>query len=129
VRTTFPPISLPRVIILVIADIFAIPLSPTSHAVPKPKLSSEAIRCCAKLLRKSGTDPDTRNLTVTYYDSGADYFQPRPDDDYWNAGRRAVGKRAIHAVSFTPKHRMLGGIMVYLLEAASEKLLWTYRGK
>jgi hypothetical protein len=121
-------LSYPRAILLVIAVIFAI-LRPTSHAASKPEPSSEAIQRCAKLLRESGTDPDTRKLTVTYHNSGADYFQRRPHDDYWDAGRRAVGKRAIHTVSFTPKQRMLGGITVYFLDAASEKLLWTYRGR
>jgi hypothetical protein len=128
VRNTFITLSHPRAISLVIAVLFAI-LSPTSHAASKPEPSSEAIQRCAKLLRQSGADPDTRKLTVTYYNSGADYFQRRPHDDYWDAGRRAVGKRAFHAVSFTPKRCMLGGITVYFLDATSEKMLWTYRGK
>jgi hypothetical protein len=117
-----------RVILLALFVLLTI-LSFTNYATSKPQPSAKAIQHCANLLRESGTDPDARKLTVDYHRSGADYFQRQPHDGYWDAGRRAVGKRAIHTVSFTPKQRMLGGITVYFLDATSEKVLWTYRGK
>ena len=90
--------------------------------------SSEAIQHCAKLLRESGTDPKERKLSVTRYSTATAYFRSKPHDDYWDAGRRAIGKRAFYTVSFMPKRPMLGGITVYFLDANTHRILWTYRG-
>lgn len=106
------------------------PTSGSAAGSPAKAGSQEnAIEQAREDLKTRGIDSARMKLTVTGPLSGAAYFTNRPENEYWDAGRAAVGKSSFYLVTFSEPTKSLGGTHQYFFDSAIHKLLWIARAK
>jgi hypothetical protein len=88
-----------------------------------------AVAEATKDLTSVGIDPARKKLTVSKVFSGKTYFETRPKSDYWNQGRKAVGKVSFYLVTFREPKIAPGGTHQYFFDATTHKLLWITRSR
>ena len=103
---------------------------PSTHAQqPENPTRASAIQTVNEDLRSMGIDPNKKRLTVIERSQAKGYLDRQPHNEYWDAGRSAVGSSPFYILTFSEPKPSLGGAHQYFIHAETHRRLWVARSK